>query len=171
MSTSAKPAPQQIGGGEGEANPAVAAAPLLVFEDRGALTNAAGAPREADDAPQGPAPASGAPQRAAQDAAQNGLAAPAPQPLSQAGVLPATNVPGGLPPLSRLHEEVAAFATAAWPTRVSFKKSIFFPRVFFSTFSAFDSRPLLAFFPLPSDSRPLTASNPSTTSLSTPIHS
>ena len=126
VSTSVKPAPQQVGAGDFETNPAVAAAPLLVFEDRGTLASAANATREADNAPQGPALVSGAPQRAAQDAAQNVFAASAPQPLAQAGVQPASNVSGGLPPLSRLHEEVAAFAVAAWPTRVRSKKSFFF---------------------------------------------
>lgn len=117
--TSVKPATQLVGAGDVETNPAVAAAPLVVFEDRGTLVNAANAPREPENAPQGPALVFGAPQHAAHDAAQNGLATSAPQPLAQAGVLPASNVSGGLPPLSRLHEEVAAFAVAAWPTRVS----------------------------------------------------
>ena len=134
VSASVKQAPQQAGAGDVETKTAVAAAPLLVFEDRGTLARTANDSRGTDDAPQGPAVIPGAPQRPAQDSAQNGVAAPGPQKLAQAGVAPAANVHGGLPPLSRLHEEVAAFAVAAWPTRVS--KCFYFPSSFFSFFTA-----------------------------------
>lgn len=135
VSASLKPTPQQVGSCADETNTAVAAAPLPVFEDRGTLASTADTSREAGHAPKLSALVPGAPQRAAQDSAQNGVAASVPQQLAQAGVAPATNIPGGLPPLSRLHEEVAAFAAAAWPTRVSLKKLIF-SLCFFSSLSA-----------------------------------
>lgn len=131
LSPNVKQTPQQGGGDNSDAPKSVALAPLLVFEDRGALGSSAPAAREARDAPQPPLAAADAPQRAPQIAAQNRVSAPAPPQLAQAGVAPAANVSGGLPPLSRLHEEVAAFAAAAWPTRVSFDFSFFFyTRVF-----------------------------------------
>lgn len=141
-----KGTPQHEDGDNSDAPKSVALAPLLVFEDRGALVSAAPAVLEANDAPQLSVAAAGAPQRAPQIVAQNGVAAPAPPQLAQAGVAPAANVSGGLPPLSRLHEEVAAFAAAAWPTRVSI--------VFFFLHSSFSSsslhqRQLLSLPPLP----------------------
>ena len=167
VSASLKPTPQQVGSCADETNTAVAAAPLPVFEDRGTLASTADASREACHAPKLSALVPGAPQRAAQDSAQNGVAASVPQQLAQAGVAPATNIPGGLPPLSRLHEEVAAFAAAAWPTRVSLKKLIF-SLCFFLLSLLLRLPTLLTSF---LDSRSFTASNPSSSSLLTPNHS
>lgn len=148
MFPNVKGTPQQGDGDNSDAPKSVALAPLLVFEDRGALVSAAPAVREANVASQLSVASAGAPQRAPQIVAQNGVAAPAPPQLAQAGVAPAANVSGGLPPLSRLHEEVAAFAAAAWPTRVSF---VFFLTLeFFFFFTSLTSTPFPSSYPSPS---------------------
>jgi hypothetical protein len=126
VSASVKPSPQQGGAAATETKTTVAVAPLLVFEDRGTLASIANAVRDADDAPQTSVLPACAPQRAPQDPAPNGVPASGAPQVAQAGAVSATNVTGGLPPLSRLHEEVAAFAAAAWPTRVRFERIDFF---------------------------------------------
>lgn len=127
VSASVKQTPQQ---GAADKN-VVASAPLLVFEDRGALAPNAAAPHAQADALQPfPGPAA-SPHRAEQHLPPNGISAPVPSEGAQCAVAPAAPFAGGLPPLSRLHEEVAEFAAAAWPTRVSFFRSIFFHLIFF----------------------------------------
>lgn len=115
VSASVKPTPQQQ---EPAGGTVVASAPLLVFEDRGALAPAADAPQAQAIAPQAVSAPAETPHAAEQRAAPNGISAPVPPELARDAVAPAATLAGGLPPLSRLHEEVAAFAAAAWPTRV-----------------------------------------------------